>query len=386
MLNQHSTCAMPSFELRPELMTESGDASPLCSVVMCVFNGERFLSEAIESILCQAFEGFEFIIVDDGSTDGTAEIIDRYQRGEPRIRLLRHQKNEGLVSAQNNGFRLARGKYIALMAADDVAVKDRLIWQIDFMEKHPEVGVLGGSTEWIDSDGRALLTKRYPIEDREIRTELATSCPFSAPSVLIRKEIFFAAGGFRKPFLSAEDYDLWLRAAEHCVLANLPQVLLRYRIHPNQESHRSIRQMTLCLLAAQASAVARRNGVPDPLNSFDEITPQVLSALGLGEGACQRALVTQYRGAIGKMSRTGKYSAGLELAGEMLHSSDWRHVDRWELADVWLESAWLHWQRKEFLRSVIAGGHALLIRPAAAGRPLKNLKRRIWPDLKPPRD
>ena len=136
-------------KIRPEM------SSPIVSVVMSVLNGERFLREAVESILDQSLREFEFIIINDGSTDFSGSILDSYQHKDPRLRVV-HQENMGLVESLNRGCGLARGKYIARMDADDIAIQDRLRWQADFMETHPEVGVVGGAVEVIDTTGRSL--------------------------------------------------------------------------------------------------------------------------------------------------------------------------------------------------------------------------------------
>ncbi len=126
---------------------------PLVSVVMSVYNGERFLREAIESILSQTFRDFEFIIVNDGSTDGTAGILNSYALSDSRVRVF-EQENMGQCASDNRGCSLARGKYIARMDSDDVSMRDRLERQIAFLENHEKVGLLGGAVEIIDDRGR----------------------------------------------------------------------------------------------------------------------------------------------------------------------------------------------------------------------------------------
>jgi hypothetical protein len=353
--------------------------TPLVSVAMVTRNVDRFLAESIDSILGQTLRDLELVIVDFGSTDKSKSIISGYSAKDGRVKF--HEIPEcGLSDARNASFVFSVGQYVAIMDADDIAVPDRLTRQFEFMEKHPEIGVLGGAVEWIDQTGKALLTKYFPCLDSEIRAALLSYSPFCNPTMMLRREVFAATGGFRRALAAAEDYDLWLRVAKRCELANLPHILLRYRVHPHQETQRNVRLMAVGALAARASASRGEHVVLDPLDSAEEITPTVLSALGVSEAAYQRALVSQYRGAIRYMCRAGEYCAGLKLAAEMLRSSDWDHVDRWEIADVWLASAWLYWRQREFLRSIIAIGRAILIRPVVAGRPLKRLARRIWPD------
>lgn len=348
---------------------------PLVSVVMVVCNVDRFLAESIESILGQTFQEFEFIIVDFGSTDNSLSIISSYAASDNRIKLhiIPHC---GLAEARNAGCFLAQGRYIAIMDADDVSVPDRLMWEIDFMEKHPQVGVLGGATEWIDASGRSLRIDYPPTEDREIRSELVTGVPFWQPTALISSEAFVLVGGYRAVFAQTEDYDLWLRIAEHFEVANLEQVVLKYRIHPYQVSLRKRTQQTLCKLAAQVSASARRNGHPDPLNKLKEITPEALAALGVTDARRQSELASEWRQWIRHLCIAGEYSVALKAALEILQS-DLTNVERWQIADLHLTVARLYWRHKKFLSSLLAVAQAVVMSPFVVGRPVKPLLRRL---------
>jgi hypothetical protein len=259
--------------------------APIVSVVMTVFNGGKFLRDAIESILAQTLYDFEFIIIDDGSADGSAQLIDSYQRRDPRVRVYRQQNrapNESdtcrVGEALNRGCTLAQGKYIARMDADDIALRDRLLWQLDFMEKHPEVGLIGGAVEWIDSDGNSHGIHRNPVEDEVIKTTLLYNNVFWHPTVVFRKHAFVSTGGYRD-IVAAEDYDLWLRFADRFQLANLETVLLKYRIHAHQVSVRKRSQQSCSALAVRGAALARRNGNPDPLDSCRDLTPAKLARI-----------------------------------------------------------------------------------------------------------
>ena len=354
--------------------TYSSKAQPMISVVMSVYNGERFLREAVESILHQSFRSFEFIIVDDGSTDSSPRILEEYARRDPRVRVLR-QANRGLVESLNRGIREAQGKYIARMDADDVALPSRLEAQVEFMEHYPDVAVLGGAVEFIDAEGNSLRTSYYPTGDEEIQAALLHECPIQHPAVLMRREPVLAAGGYRRAVTDAEDYDLWMRLGERMRLANLPEVVLRYRLHGDQISLKKRRRQTLGFLAAQAAARSRRNGSPDPLNAVQEITPAVLADLGITEEAQQTTLARHYLGWIRNMAGIGEYTVALATASEMLNSSDWRLAEKWAVADVRLEAAKLYWKEKDYLRSIACASHAVLMRPMLLGRPFRPLLR-----------
>lgn len=206
--------------------------TPQVSVLMAVRDGAVYLDEAIRSVLEQTFTDLEFIVIDDGSTDGTDAILQRHQRQDARMRLSRSGGN-GLAHALNHGLDLAKGIYVARMDADDVSLAGRLAAQVRFMEERPEVGICG---TWIETFGMdKSIVYRNPADDATIRCALLFESVLAHPSVMIRREAFRNAGLSYDPrMLHAEDYDLWVRASQHTSLANVPEVLLRYRLHPEQ--------------------------------------------------------------------------------------------------------------------------------------------------------
>jgi glycosyltransferase involved in cell wall biosynthesis len=164
-------------------------SAPLVSVVMAVRNVDRYLAEAIESILGQTFTDFEFVIVDFGSTDDSKSIVSRYAANDNRIKF--HEIPVCMLPvARNAGCSLARGEYIAVMDADDVCLSDRLKLEVEFMQKHRDIALLGGAVEWIDATGKPLGAHHHPTGFPEITLELTTHCTFWHPSVLMRKEAF----------------------------------------------------------------------------------------------------------------------------------------------------------------------------------------------------
>lgn len=351
---------------------------PIVSVAMVVRNVDRFLAEAIDSILCQSLYDFEFIIVDFGSTDNTKAIIEEYAIKDCRIKF--HVIPPcGLSEARNAASFLAKGRYIAVMDADDISVKDRLKWQVEYLETHPDVAIVGGFSELIDSAGRSLhIVQDQPIEDAEIQSTLLHGTPgrppgraIHQPTVVMRRDAFCNVGGYRAAFAPAEDYDLFLRMAEYFKLANLENVVVKYRLHPYQVSLRKRQQQTFGSLAAQATALLRRGGQPDPLSSVPEITSAVLAGLGVGEEAQQACLARDYLGWVRNMCRISEYSVALRVADEMLRSCDWKYAEKWVIADLQLTIARLYWRNQEFTRSFIAAMRAFITRPIILGRPLK---------------
>ena len=341
---------------------------PLISVVMSVFNGEKFLAEAIESILNQSFRDFEFIIVDDGSTDGSGRIVDSYAEMDRRVRVY-HQPNRGLADASNHGCRLARGKYIARMDADDVAFSDRLLWQVDFMEQHPEVGAVGGSVDFIDVQGRRFRTFRYPLTNEEIRCSLyRVEGNLCHPAALIRKSAFLATAGYRRLFRDAADYDLWLQIAERSKLANLDRVVLGYRIHPDQASTRKVKELCLSVLGARRIALSVTRAAAEALSWPGPMTPELLAQLGVTREVQQRHLAKWYHYWICILAQEGDVSTALSLATEMLDSSRWEYVDRTLLAEMWLLAVSLYRRQGMIFRSLKAAARAVMISPIVAVR------------------
>jgi hypothetical protein len=339
--------------------------SPYISVVMSVFNGQSFLSEAIESILNQTFRDYEFVIIDDGSTDKTAEILAEYAGRDQRIRVHRHE-NKGRAASLNIGIELSRAPYIARMDADDIALPDRLKDQIEYLDRHPEVGVLGGAFDLISTNGRVLKTVRYPSDDSELRPLILVDNPICHPAAVMRKDVALASGGYRKVILDADDYDLWLRISERSKLANLGKCVLRYRIHSNQVSIRNMRSQKMCVLAARVAALQRRAGHADPLSEIEEITPQFLSTFGVTEAEIQRGVSGGYQYWIDILSQADP-EAALRVIKEFLELANSQGVGRDVRADAWLKAAGIHSRQGRIVRAFEAGGRAILVRPVLAG-------------------
>lgn len=343
----------------------------LVSVVMVVCNVERFLGEAIESILCQSFHDFEFVIVDFGSTDRSKDIAAGYAAKDRRIRLSAIPFCS-YIEAKIAACSLPKGRYIAIQDADDVSLPNRLNDEVKFMEEHPGVGLLGGAVQRIDSDGKPLaIADDYPTEDRDIRLALREWNTFWHPTVLIRREAFERVGGYRAAFSQSDDYDLWLRIAEHYQCANLKQVVVKYRIHPQQLSLRKRKDQILCALAAQASASLRDAGKPDPLNSVTQITPQVLAGMGVNEAVQKNRLAKDYFSLISQMYKAGESTAVLEAATEMFQLCEGAGPDRRFISDVHLLAAKVYWKQGRVFPSFLSAGRAVLARPKVIGRTLR---------------
>lgn len=208
------------------------EPAPLVSIIMPVYNAASYLQEAITSILNQSFSNFELLVFNDGSSDGSAELLKQFH--DPRLKLFNYSVNTGYVIHLNEGIKIAQGKYIARMDADDVSYPDRLQKQVDYLETHPEVGVCGSQVRYIgDYNGESSMPTTYS----EIAIALIAQCPIWHPTVMMRRSILTERNLlYNNDFLFTEDYDLWCKIAKETKIINLSKPLLYYRKHKQQVS------------------------------------------------------------------------------------------------------------------------------------------------------
>jgi glycosyltransferase involved in cell wall biosynthesis len=239
---------------------------PLISVLFPVYNGEKYLAQAVDSILAQTLADFELIIIDDGSTDGSLARLKLYER-DPRVRLI-SRPNTGITGALNEMIGLSRGRYLARMDSDDAAAPERFAKQVEYLNAHPECVIVGSRVMIMDPYGSPVSPTGQKLTHEEIDAELLTSGGGWAmvhPSVMMRKEAVARVGGYRSQWRHCEDHDLYLRLAEVGKVANLPEPLLWYRRH-----YGSINFNKASEQAAQKEALLReayeRRGLPMPNN------------------------------------------------------------------------------------------------------------------------
>ena len=200
---------------------------PRVSVVLCVYNQADYLPEAMGSILGQTLTDLELIVVDDGSTDSSPEVVRGFT--DPRVRYVRNERNLGHAGSLNRGVALARGRYLAIMDSDDISLPERLARQVDFLDAHPDVAMCGS---WVETFGARMELRRFPTEPAVLAASLLLSCPFSMPTVMLRREAMLPEGF--DPRGLAFDYAYWVEVANRAPVANLPEVLLKYRLHAGQ--------------------------------------------------------------------------------------------------------------------------------------------------------
>lgn len=225
----------------------------MISVIMPVFNAERFLKEAIQSILKQTYTDLELIVVDDASTDSLPFIMQSFS--DKRVRYVKNEKRVGVACSLNRGLQKARGEHIARMDADDIASSKRFEQQIAFLKQHPEVGVVGTWVRIIDENEKKIGYKKYPTSSYNIARALIFENPLNHSSVMFRKNLMKQYGGYDEQLNGAEDYDLWLRYAKRSKLANIGKPLLNYRITKSSVSYRNMNRVQTAFIRTKFKAV-----------------------------------------------------------------------------------------------------------------------------------
>lgn len=233
--------------------------APLVSVVMPVYNAGSYLRESLNSVVEQSCQDWELIVIDDGSTDRTCEIVTSY--ADSRIRLQRNDVNMGLAHTRNMGISMARGEYVAWLDADDVSNHDRLADQVHYLERHREIDLCG---TWVRTLGSgSSVSWRFPRHPDYIRARLIFDNPLATSSVMMRMEAFRGSDlRFDARFAPAEDYDLWERLSAMSSFANLPKFHTRYRLHPDQVSVRQSSRQRNAVRNIQSRLIDRLGIVP----------------------------------------------------------------------------------------------------------------------------
>jgi glycosyltransferase involved in cell wall biosynthesis len=242
---------------------------PEITVLMPVYNGIPFLQEAVESILRQTFGNFTFLVIDDGSTDGSEKYLDQLR--DSRVRVV-HQSNRGCGGARKVGLRMCDSEFVAMMDADDVAVPRRLETQLDFLRRHPDVGLVGTQISFLGAGGRTGFSPPMPCDHQEIYTDLIRGrLALRHPTVTCRTSVMKGIGGYRID-RDGEDYGMFLRMGEVSKLANLEDVFLLYRMHLGNVSANSIGLIRSHIAHECCCAHQRARGLPEV--TFDAFTAQ----------------------------------------------------------------------------------------------------------------
>jgi glycosyltransferase involved in cell wall biosynthesis len=226
---------------------------PLISVIMPVFNAEKTIIEALESIRMQTLKDFELIIIDDASSDASFVKIKYFK--DRRIRLIHLKNHVGVATALNIGLENTHGKYIARMDSDDVCHSERFAKQVSFLELHSDVVAVGSWVILINADGEVLRLKKMPVASQEIRDLILRFNPLIHPTLMIRSEVFKQIGVYDTQLNGAEDYDLMLRLVSRLNFVNLPEVLLKFRVTRSSITSRKMKHTEAQALRARFKAL-----------------------------------------------------------------------------------------------------------------------------------
>jgi len=279
---------------------------PHISIVMPVWNGEKYLGEAIDSILAQTFEDFEFLILDDGSTDGTSAILSKYEAQDSRVRVIQ-LTHEGIVAALNHGVEEAKGEWIARMDCDDIAQPERLAKQMSALREEPQAVLCHTAIRQIGDPQYMTKLQRFPQTQSMIAARLCYQCPIVHPTVVFSKAAFLRAGGYRAEERHAEDYGLWGRMLTLGKFVGVNGPLLQFRVHGG-----SISKQKSDVQAALTTAIAQRH---------------CAEFMGLSAAEARRA-----HGAITKTKQDKRLSEWLLFVSRCLPKLRWQSAELWAWA------------------------------------------------------
>lgn len=222
---------------------------------MAVHNGEDHLRESIESILNQTFSDFEFIIIDDCSSDNTFRILREYAEKDSRLKIIKNEKNLGLTKSLNKGIRYSSGEYIARMDAGDTSERDRLEKQVKFLDGNNDYGLVGTWSNVIDQDSKKIGEMKYETGSDALKKYLIKHNPIIHSSIMVRKSVLGKIGLYDEKWKYAQDYELYFRIAKDAKIANLPEFLVSNRMSPNSITSRKNKEQVMFAIKARLKAI-----------------------------------------------------------------------------------------------------------------------------------
>lgn len=342
---------------------------PEVSVLMSVYNGERYLSAAIESILEQSFSDFEFIIVDDGSNDSTWAILKKYAAQDQRIVLLQNKKNIGLTKSLNEGLKLARGEFIARQDADDTSLTERLELQLNYLRNHDEIGVLGTWVLYVDEKGRKIGEWRTPCPPVLVQWLLLFGSSLAHPSVMLRRSLMKDNSGYDPTIEYAQDQELWVRLSSKTKLANLPIMLYQRRVHEDMigRNYKKQQERTVKILTYELVFDLLGENVTESqvLNLLDAVNGKFLGTESDLEDVTFiiRRLFKQFI-IREKLSHSDQRLVGME-AGCQLQKVGLKHMDQWPATAIKILYHASRIQKripnKPFVKGLINGIHRAIL-------------------------
>ncbi|MBI2596890.1 glycosyltransferase [Candidatus Daviesbacteria bacterium] len=235
---------------------------PLITVLMPAYNMELHIDQAIESILDQTFHNFELIIIDDASSDKTRNIIKAYMKKDARIKMIINKKNLKLAGSLNEGIEKAKTQIIARMDPDDISDPERLITQFKFLKEHPRVAIVGTNIQIINNEGKIISKREYPTTSAELKKIMFRYSPFAHPAIMFRKNIFEEFGGYDETMKVCEDIDLWFKIGSKYEFANIPKILLTYRLLSTSGTHSNLKTVEILGFKIKFNAIYKYHYKP----------------------------------------------------------------------------------------------------------------------------
>jgi glycosyltransferase involved in cell wall biosynthesis len=259
------------------------------SVIMGVYNSERFLDDSIQSILDQIFKDFEFIIIDDCSTDNSLDIIKNYAKQDKRIILIENKKNIGLTKSLNKGLRIAKGKYIARIDADDIALPERLEKQYKYLEEHQDIFLIGGAALVIDKNGKEIKKYKPIVNKNKLKRLLKERNAIYHPTIMFRNEGFL----YREKFYYSQDYDFYLKMLSgEKGLVNISDVLIKYRMSPEAVS---FSQRAKQKLFAEKAKEFYHQRLKYKKDEYDKFNPNEILKINVKKSTDKMVLVSEIK-------------------------------------------------------------------------------------------
>lgn len=267
------------IEFYRKLNGDSLKNPPFVSVIMPIHNNEKYLRESIESILDQSYTNFEYIIIDDFSSDSSWDIIQEYAKKDPRIIPVKNKANLKIPKTRNLGFKISKGKYVVVQDGDDVSCLDRIEKQVEFMEKNPDYGATGSNMHVIDSNSEIIGERRYINDFNKIKRAITRYNPIAQPSVIIRNSLIKNdIGNYNEEFIRCSDYDLWIRIAMKYKIGNIQDFLVKYRRSDEQGLIKNYDQSLKFTLLIQKKYLLNRKFL-NPWNLFLWLLKHILLIL-----------------------------------------------------------------------------------------------------------
>src|SRR3989344_285670 len=228
-------------------------STPLVSVIMPVYNSESFVKKSVSSVLNKTYRKFELIIVNDASTDKSLAIVKSFQ--DPRVKIINNVKQVGVAAALNRGLHFAKGRLIARMDADDIALRNRFSVKVKFLRKYPDVVLIGTWVTIINEQGRKIKIKKLPEDSQKIKSHILRYNPFIHSTIMLRKSVLDSVGSYSERYNGAEDYDLFLKVVSTYKTANINKPLLQYRISKSAVTFKQLKKVELQSLQVRLNAL-----------------------------------------------------------------------------------------------------------------------------------